>query len=501
MIWLNKGHSFWDQTLLKELLEGLPDTEREVVVAPGTINTPQEVNEVLSQYPKVLVIVTSDEENSFDISQLQHPDMIVYLTYPNLEKHKNVDRFLPIGYPPMEVSKFEDKKLPWFFAGQINHKSRENLARILRGMPLGELVETEGFAQGLDKTNYYQLMRYASVVPCPGGPQSPDSFRLYEALELGAIPIPDHPEFWRLLFGEVPFPVLENWQTLPDLVENLKDRPEVNNYCFAWWQRIKRQMRYNLEDDLNIPPEGITVLVATSPIPSNPDTHFIEETVKSVRERLPDSEIILMVDGVREEQADRTKDYTEYTRHLLWKANHEWKKVYPLVFETHQHQANMTREALKYVRTPTILFMEHDVPLCGEIPFDQMAEAVQLNEVNLIRLHYEAAIHPEHTHLMLDTEPHTIKGLPLLRTAQYSQRPHVASTEFYRYIIETYFPPTAVTMIEDLIYGKLENAWFTRGQAGWNDFKVWIYAPKGDMKRSLHTDAREGEPKWEMKFE
>lgn len=498
-MWLNKGHSFWDQNLLKQLLEDLPETERQVVVVPGTINTPAEVNEELAKYPKVLVIITSDEENLFPISELNHPDMVSYVTYPNLDKHKNVDRFLPIGYPPIPTMELTAKKLPWFFSGQINHPSREKLAKILRGMSLGKLIETEGFGQGLEKSEYYQQMVYANVVPAPGGPHSPDSFRLYEALESGAIPIPDHPEFWNMLFPDHPFPALANWDTLPDLVNNLKDRPEENNRCQAWWLRQKRELRWMIEDDLDISPGKITVLIPTSPIESHPSTEIIEETIKSVRERLPDSEIILMIDGVRDEQKDKTANYNEYIRRLLWQCNRD--NLYPLLFSDHQHQANMAREALRHVRTPHILYVEHDTPLTGDIPFQDMAEALDSGKVNLIRFHYEAQVHPEHKHLMLDETPQLINNVPLLRCAQWSQRPHLARADFYWQILESYFPPTARTMIEDRIYGELENAWFNRGVSGWNDFKVWMYAPEGDIKRSLNLDGRGTESKYEMFFQ
>ena len=501
-MWLNKGHKFWDQTLLNELLEGLPDTERRIVVVPGTINSVEEVNEKLAKYPKVLVIITSDEENKFPVDQLDHPDKIVYMTYPLLPT-SNVDRFLPIGSPP-DAKMIENKKkdLDWFFSGQVNHDSRMNVARVLRGLEGGKLVETGGFSQGLEHKEYYDLMSRAKVVPSPGGAHSPDSFRLYEALEAGAIPIADTPDFWKMLFGGYPFPAPQDWTTLKELIGNLKDRPEERGRVFAWWLRKKRELRYMLEDDLEVPREKLTVLVATSPIPSHPQTRIIEETVVSVRERT-NAEIILMIDGVREEQEDRKYNYQVYIHDLLWLCK-QWGKCYPMIFDTHQHQANMTREALRCVRTPTVMFMEHDTPLREKpwsIPLDEMCEVIEGGKVNLIRLHYEASVLDVHQHLMPSKEPQMVGDVPLLKCAQWSQRPHLASTEFYRKIIDEYFPVTSRTMIEDKMYGVLENAWFTRGLAGWNDFKVWMYAPEGDIKRSLNLDGREDDPKYPMKYE
>lgn len=241
----------------------------------------------------------------------------------------------------------------------------------------------------------------------------------------------------------------------------------------------------------------ISVLIPTSPIPSHPNTSIISETISTVRTHLPDSEIILMIDGVREEQEHLKKNYEEYIRRILWLSNNKWGNVTPLLFDEHTHQANMTRKALTLVKTALILFVEHDTPITPdrEIPFSHLSEAILGGEANMIRLHHEALVLDVHQYLMIG-EP---EG-DLWATYQWSQRPHLASTGFYRNMIEEYFPPNAKTMIEDNMYGKLEEAYRHQGKAGWNRFKVWLYYPPGDIKRSYHLDGREGEPKFEDTF-
>lgn len=243
--------------------------------------------------------------------------------------------------------------------------------------------------------------------------------------------------------------------------------------------------------------EDITVLVPTSPILSHPDTRIIDETIASIRAHLPTSEIIIMIDGIREEQVHYKKNYEEYTRRLLWKTNNEWENITPLLFEEHTHQAGMTRKALTLVETPFILFVEHDTPITPDrdIPFRELAEYITWGKANLIRLHHEALVLSVHEYLMLGGIEKNIWA-----TVQWSQRPHLASTKFYRHILEEYFPPLAKTMIEDNMYGKLEDAYRNRGRAGWDEFKVWIYTPEGDIKRSYHLDGREGDDKYESTF-
>lgn len=242
--------------------------------------------------------------------------------------------------------------------------------------------------------------------------------------------------------------------------------------------------------------ENITVLVVTSPIQSHPDTRIIDETIGSIRTHLPDSEIIICIDGVREEQEHYKKNYQEYTRRILWKCSNEWNAT-PLLFEEHTHQANMTRKALGLVKTPLILFVEHDTPITPdrEIPFEKLSNYILDKKANVIRLHHEALVLDVHEYLMIGDIEDDIQA-----TYQWSQRPHLASTEFYKGMLEEFFPPQAKTMIEDLIYGRLESAYRDRGKAGWDRFRVWLYNPGGDIKRSYHLDGREGDPKYEETF-
>ncbi len=238
----------------------------------------------------------------------------------------------------------------------------------------------------------------------------------------------------------------------------------------------------------------LTVLVSTSPIPSHPSTKIIEETVASVRYWLPDAPMVVMCDGVREEQEDRRADYDDYLHRVMWLCSHAWGDALPLVADNHQHQANMTRRALTLVDTPLILFMEHDTPLVTDCPIDWPAvqAALLADELDLIRFHYESLILEVHQYLMLDQTVRTIEGCPVLRTTQWSQRPHVARADYYRRLLDDWFPPTCRTMIEDLAYSVVQ-------RYPWRFNRLAMYAPPGPhIKRSLNLDGREDAEKFAM---
>lgn len=228
----------------------------------------------------------------------------------------------------------------------------------------------------------------------------------------------------------------------------------------------------------------ITVLIPVSPIPTHPSTEILDQTIESIRSRLPDSEIIVMFDGVPAWMEERRADYEKFKEAALWKINHEWQPAIPLVFDHHMHQSLMTKQALDMVKTPVILWSEQDTPLHNEIPFDELTEPITTGYVNVLRFHFEAAIHPEHQYLMLDTDPLEILDVPFLRTKQWSGRPHLASTSYYKAIRDKYWDDQP-RFIEHIMYGIV-----AEGGDNYDEHRLHIYAPEGTLVRSKHLDGR-----------
>lgn len=227
----------------------------------------------------------------------------------------------------------------------------------------------------------------------------------------------------------------------------------------------------------------ITVIIPVSPIPSHPATDVLDVTLDSIRTRLPDSEIIVMFDGIPAWLEEKRADYEKFKQSMLWKINFMDNCV-PLLFDTPHHQSLMTKRALELVRTPLVLWSEQDTPLHGDIPFDQLEPVVKDGYANLIRFHFEATIPEDHKHLMLDPEPIEILGQPFIRTKQWSGRPHLASTKYYKEIAEKYFDDQP-RFIEHCVYGII-----AEGTDNYDEHRLHIYAPDGTLVRSKHLDGR-----------
>lgn len=521
----------WDQHMLDQLLAGdlyptglqfetadpWPDAEGIVLVVPGRYwhDRTVEITEAIAGYQWVLGIRTGDEEALFEILDVKHPNLLWWVQTPRNRRDCYASRKIGLGFPPhfAEMPASAAKTIDVFLAGQNTHVRRAHAFDAMSRVERVKIVQpTTGFTQGMRPADYRAQMVAARVAPAPSGAVSPDSFRAYEALEAHTVPIcddisPTYPSegYWRGLFPDAPFPILTNYADLPGYIGDvLADYPRLSNRVTAWWIAQKRRMGDWLRKDLaalGAPltdiRSPITVLVTCSPIPSHPDTAILEETITSVRAQLPDSEIVLAFDGVRPEQAHRRGDYEAHIQRALWLADHHWGNVLPLIADEHQHQAVCAKRALTHVRTPLVLFVEHDTPLTGDIPWEDIEGTILAGDANLVRFSHEASILEPHAHLMLDTEPRTIRGVPMTRTIQWSQRPHVASVAWYRELLERYFPGDEHDFIEDRVYGKLIGAYERDGVMGWLGWRTWIYTPDGNIQRSYHTDGRAGEQKWD----
>lgn len=489
------------------------------------------LNDDCVRFKWVIFMLIGDEESAFPTWRLKHPNKRIWLMMPRDQQdmHKMVDTRLLNGYPTdmrKYAGKFRDKEiekpLDWFFSGQDTHYRRHVFVEV--GQAIGGvsdvdatsgavLVPTAGFTQGLEHDKYYELMAAAKIVPCPAGAQAPDSFRFAEALESGCIPFADNrstnlgypPGYWNYVFRDdnLPFPIVDDWRTFPTvLADVLKDWTAVANRCGAWWLNYKRNLVYQLESDINtlrgsVPEvtslkDKITVIISSSPIPSHPSPWMIKETIASVRAHLPECEILIMQDGIRSEQREWSKRYDDYKKELLFLCRNEWHNVLPIFFEEFLHQAEMTRRTLDKIKTPHLLFLEHDTPLCEDklIEWGSIVRVLESGWAESVRLHHldVGYIHPEHWSLMIDKERQEICGIKVMRTNQYSQRPHIATVDFYRRLMSN-FTENSRTFIEDRAY--------TLFYEGKSPYKLAIYTPEGHIKRSRDLNGREGGPKFD----
>ena len=239
--------------------------------------------------------------------------------------------------------------------------------------------------------------------------------------------------------------------------------------------------------------DDVTIVVATSVLPSHPDTAIIDETISTIRVHFPNNEIILQMDGLREERLSHKIYYDEYKNRVLWKCLHEWKNVLPIIFDEHSHQTTMMKKTIDIINTSVMLYIEGDAPITPdcEIDWQKCLDMLEYEKANTIRFHFEAVIPEPHEHLMFGLDD------GFMKTAQWSQRPHLSTVKYYRDVVLPFSDDK--TFIEDRFHGKVQDDALPYGEfdkEGWDKHKLWIYHPEGNIKRSYHLDGRQGTQKF-----
>ncbi len=215
---------------------------------------------------KFAIIQVSDEFYSIPNDFYQQA-VFVLRHYWHPQYGKNVTAF-PLGYmsgfmrhfPAHEIQDASHRKYVWSFAGQINKSTRQAMAESMKKIAHYHIHETSSFSDpdALSKEKYRALLLNTLFVPCPRGWANLESFRVYEALECGCIPIveKDDTDYFTHLLGNYPFLSVEKWEEAPALIQKLLANPmELENLrasCRAWWLEHKKKVKQEIAETIKL---------------------------------------------------------------------------------------------------------------------------------------------------------------------------------------------------------------------------------------------------------
>jgi hypothetical protein len=223
------------------------------------------LNNDLNRFQWAIVMSVSDEGNYFKFEELCRPARLriwTQETHPNRNPHHR----LMCGPTPnsglLDQYRGSARIFDWMFAGQVKEfRRRQDCVTQLRKMTGGLLVETAAFReQKLSPAEYYKSMSSAKICPCPGGTDSPDAWRVWDAFNAGCIPVLDNKTqfdsypsgYWEKMFGEKPpVPVVDSWDDLPQIVENLLIGWDAKAKVVGdWWASYKTKLVATLENEI-----------------------------------------------------------------------------------------------------------------------------------------------------------------------------------------------------------------------------------------------------------
>ncbi|KAF0176707.1 MAG: hypothetical protein IV086_06245 [Hyphomonadaceae bacterium] len=158
----------------------------------------------------------------------------------------------PLGFPPglnrADTVKPASKRAHlWAFIG-LRNAARAALAREMGETPRGFLAIPDAHRGEplLPRERYVEVMRDASFAPAPMGNVVIETWRFWEALEYGAIPIAPHPngfDYYRALLGPHPIPGFRTWREAREFIarmgEDFDALDALQKEVLEWWATEK----------------------------------------------------------------------------------------------------------------------------------------------------------------------------------------------------------------------------------------------------------------------
>lgn len=289
VIWWKQSRGNWDHGIFLQTFEKypdlfpqyndkeIPDFRHAIVMVSGKPSIP-ELASYINRLKSATVILCSEEDAFFQWKKIvpKRDNFDVWTQYYNpLTKREIKERILlgaPYRIKDYKINKHLPKKYLWSFVGQVQNPFRQQAVEVLSKMDDGYLKGISGFGgytpDGMDYQEYLDIMCQSKFVICPAGSMSVDSFRLYEAMECGAIPITDkraprdHPDhnYWSDVCPYNGLTYLWEWDE--DILRSVflwNEKPPVSTIPLAyknhiytgpshnyWWFRYKHELEEKL---------------------------------------------------------------------------------------------------------------------------------------------------------------------------------------------------------------------------------------------------------------
>jgi len=213
---------------------------------------------------EIFLIHCSDEQCKADIGIYNHPGVKrVFRNYWRPEAVSKKVIHFPLGYMNGRgadcggvVVPINGRTMTWSFAGALDRPGRAQIIDILRQEVPKCLVHTTPTWMSplnLGEKTYIETLRDAKFVPCLNGFWNVESYRFYEALEHGAIPIvglDENQSYMNILCGSTNVPLfgLKDWTGAGAVINSINSRPDVlekiQKEMGQWWVGYKMYLKH-----------------------------------------------------------------------------------------------------------------------------------------------------------------------------------------------------------------------------------------------------------------
>ena len=240
------------------------DEKDQLIIIDSQLSIKKELYEKLSKKcSSIYLIHLGDEGGTEDTNLVYNYCKHVWRTF-GLPKYFNNDKItcIPIGYksrPNFQNKEIIKRKFLWSFMGTIHGASRYDLIHQNQNLKPNFINKTSSFASGesLDSEKYYEILYDSIFIMVPHGYIHPESYRLYETLEAGCVPIIENPHnFYDNFLPKNPLIKINLWKESSEIIKKLfndKNKlKEKSNEINLWWKNYKKNLQNQFKSKINV---------------------------------------------------------------------------------------------------------------------------------------------------------------------------------------------------------------------------------------------------------
>ena len=234
------------------------DNEDTLIIVDSSIENKEKFYERLKLIcSKIFLIHLGDEYGSKSSDLIYKNFNYIFRTFCSNRYFKNDKvKCIPIGYKTGVLHKeINNRTYKWAFIGTPHKSSRHDLLYQFSNINPFFCHKTEKFNKKIISTEEMsKILSSTEFIPCPNGYWHPETYRIYEALECGCIPIVENAyKYYERLFPNNPFLRVDKWMDSKSILKEWTKEQilQKRNECKSWWKEYKKNLQNFLELKIN----------------------------------------------------------------------------------------------------------------------------------------------------------------------------------------------------------------------------------------------------------
>ena len=260
-----KRSNKWIYEILKKVKYSIIENERDLEKDDILIIVDSSVEEKSDYYNKLKLICSKiflfhlgDEFGFYNLKPVYNICDHIWRSFCSSKYFNNEKvKCMPLGYKSgVSYKKKGNRKYKWAFTGTPHKSSRHDLLFQFSNIKPFFCHKTEKFdRKNISVDEMSEVLSSTEFIPCPYGFFHPDSYRVYEALECGCIPIVENAyQYYDRLYPNNPFIKIDKWKDVKSILqgwdkEQIKKKSEE---CILWWNKQKSDIQDFIKNKINL---------------------------------------------------------------------------------------------------------------------------------------------------------------------------------------------------------------------------------------------------------